>query len=393
MTAPSDAFPASPLVVSAPSRVRWALCAVASLPFATAFGAAWLPTRPAEVAETAHRSPLVFEQYLVNLGPVPAMREVVARYTFKNVGPHPIHISELQPSCGCLNPRLEKRDYAPGETGAFHLRVQTAAQNSGPQDFTVRVTMEERPESGPPTTGAPVELAFKMILPEKQVSIRPRALAFYQLGSEPTSQDVSIVDDRGKGLTIVDVVASSPFVKAAVVKSETQGNTTEHTLRVTVAAAVPAGRMRGLITVRTTDPAYRTLQVPLIIQGPEKQPLAAESKLKVEPAEISFRGSAGFATAPLDVTVTGQPGQSLAVLETRSSTGMVSASVLNAESDGDGRPVVTLRVHLTGGQEASAKRDLLTVRTNDPAQPQFQIPVMVASPIRRTSASSDDGPR
>lgn len=400
MTVPSDASTRSPAAVSpsipasaalaAPRWMRSALCAAALVPFAGALASTSLPMRPAPVAAGTSTNALAFEQYQVNLGPIPPMPEVMARYTFKNVGQHPIHITELQPSCGCLNPRIEKRDYAPGETGSFHLRVQTASQNTGPQDFAVKLKYEVRPEGAAAVEQPPVELAFKMILPEKQVSIRPRALAFYQLGTEPTTQEVAIVDDRGRGLQIVEVKASTPLLEAEVARSETREKLTEHTLKVTVAGTVPPGRMRALINVRTNDPTYKLLQIPIIIQGPEKPTFTAESNLKVDPAQITFPAASGLILAPKEVTVTGQAGQPLIVLGAKSSSGLVDATVLDTTHDVDGRPVIKLQVHLVGGSDNKSVRDMVTVRTNDPAQPQIQIPVVISSPIQQTSAKGTE---
>ncbi|MCC7423199.1 MAG: DUF1573 domain-containing protein [Planctomycetaceae bacterium] len=400
MTVPSDASARSPAgissappvnaVLTVPRWVRSALCAATLVPFAGALAASGLPLRPALIAPGSSANSLAFEQYQVNLGPIPPMPEVTARYTFRNVGQHPIHVTELQPSCGCLNPRLEKRDYAPGETGSFHLRVQTASQNTGPQDFTVRVKFEERPQGATPVEQPPVELAFKMILPEKQVSIRPRALAFYQLGTEPTTQEVAIVDDRGQGLKIVDVKTSSPFIEAEVARSETREKLTEHTLKVTVAGTVPPGRTRALINVRTNDPTYKVLQVPILIQGPEKPTFTAEANLKVDPAQITFPAASGLIIEPKEVTVTGQAGQPLVVLGAKSSTGMVEATVLDSTHDLDGRPVVKLQVHLVAGSDNKSVRDVVNIRTNDPGQPQVQIPVVISSPIQQTSAKGTE---
>lgn len=373
-----------------PRWVRSALCATALVPFAGALAASSLPMRPAVIAAGSSTNSLAFEQYQVNLGPIPPRPEVMARYTFRNVGQHPIHVTELQPSCGCLNPQMEKRDYAPGESGSFHLRVQTASQNTGPQDFTVRVKFEERPDGLTPVEQPPVELAFKMILPEKQVSIHPRALAFYQLGTEPTMQEVAIVDDRGQGLQIIDVKTSSPFIEAEVAHSETHEKVTQHTLKVTVAGTVPPGRTRALINVRTNDPTYKVLQIPILIQGPDKPSFTVESNLKVDPAQITFPAASGLIIAPKEVTVTGQAGQPLVIIGAKSSSGMVEATVVDSTHDVDGRPIVKLQVHLVAGSGHKSVRDVVNIRTNDPGRPQIQIPVVISSPIQQTSAQGTE---
>ena len=43
--------------------------------------------------------------------------EVVAVYGFTNTSDKPVRLTDVQPSCGCTVPTLEKDTYNPGETG------------------------------------------------------------------------------------------------------------------------------------------------------------------------------------------------------------------------------------------------------------------------------------
>ena len=88
---------------------------------------------------------LAFDQYLVNLGPVPVPPRpiVLAHFPFMNRGTQPAVITELIPSCGCLNPQLEKRSYEPGESGEFLLRVVTTREEPGPKEYSVRVLYQD----------------------------------------------------------------------------------------------------------------------------------------------------------------------------------------------------------------------------------------------------------
>jgi hypothetical protein len=49
-------------------------------------------------------------------------KEVLADYGFKNTGTAPVDISSLETSCGCTVAKIDKKQIAPGETGAVHVR-------------------------------------------------------------------------------------------------------------------------------------------------------------------------------------------------------------------------------------------------------------------------------
>ena len=97
--------------------VRFLIVGGALLPFLASLGASTVNPTPHKVPQKASRPGLVFRQYMVNLGPVEKKRYAYARFSFTNIGQLTVAVKELIPSCGCLNPRLNKRIFEPGETG------------------------------------------------------------------------------------------------------------------------------------------------------------------------------------------------------------------------------------------------------------------------------------
>ena len=103
--------------ISQPTRpgTRLVLAVLILVPCASAFAFRVAGDRPLKPESVRVRSSLVFDQYAVNRGLVSPTRYVQARFSFRNVGPKPIKITKLEPSCGCMQPTLEKWEYAPGE--------------------------------------------------------------------------------------------------------------------------------------------------------------------------------------------------------------------------------------------------------------------------------------
>jgi len=244
--------------------IQIGLLIFALIPFSLSLMADWNGPQARNVSGQVMRPALVFDQYLVNLGPVQPQRFVKAYFRFRNTSQQAVQITELVPSCGCLNPQLEKRDYAPNEVGEFFVRVDTALQKPGLQEFTVRMHYDD-------TQPREVELTFKVTLPEKQVLVRPKALVFYQSGIVTDPQRVSVIDYRVQPLSVNEVSTSSKLVVASLLnpRQDQEGNTVIP-IDVRINGAIPPGQHRALITIRTDDTDYPQLQVPLMLQSLDK---------------------------------------------------------------------------------------------------------------------------
>jgi len=245
---------------------RWLLLAAALVPciWSLVQRVQGSPTVSHSSTSEEDRPALVFHQYLVNLGKVSARPVVGARFAFTNRGEHTVTITEAKPSCGCLKPRLAKREYAPGESGVFVLPVQTPNQSPGPHEYTLTVKY---------TDPQPREtvLTFKVTLPEKQVTVHPRALAIYQFGQSSTQRTITVSDYPRLGLKLTGAACDADFaaVKLGPSRTDEYGHP-QYSVVVTVPAAIPPGRHRAVVSITTDHPRYPVLKVPLVIFGPGK---------------------------------------------------------------------------------------------------------------------------
>ena len=228
--------------------ITW--CLVALLPLAAAVGFDAAGTRPRPLASENPPPPgLAFDQYLVNLGPVPAQAEHRAYFAFTNTGSKPITVTALRPSCGCLDPSLRKATWEPGERAVFSLKVLATREPPGPKEYTCRVEYND---------GQPREvlLRLKVDLPEQKLVVSPKALIIYQNTPDPVTQPITLTRHKAGRISVLEVTTTSPLARAVIGREQVdpQGLRTAEVL-VTV-AAVPPGRHQLFVHIATDDPEY-----------------------------------------------------------------------------------------------------------------------------------------
>ncbi|QDU15308.1 hypothetical protein CA11_31300 [Gimesia maris] len=245
---------------------RSILLALAVSPFITASFAHWSGSRVQESLAAEEKPALAFETYMVNTGMVKETTRVVgARFRFKNLSEHKVTVTELVPSCGCLKPRLEKKVYEPNETGEFQLKMETASESPGQKEYFVDFKYEDTQERS-------TRLTFKLELPTRRLVVKPKALVIYQFTPGRTIHPLTVSDYRGgQDFEIISVESTSKFAKVKLAERELEKGVTSQKLEVIVENLVPPGKHNGMIVIKTNDPDFPELYVPMIIQGPDRK--------------------------------------------------------------------------------------------------------------------------
>lgn len=241
----------------------------ALLPAVLACGFQWAGARPSGCAAAPVRSPLAFHQYLLNLGPVEPLAVHFGTFRFTNTSSETIELRDLRTSCGCLTQQLVKKEFAPGEEGEFSLLIRTANQTPGPKQYLCTAVTGP---VGRPDVQFETELSFRIELPERSVTLQPRALAFFQPGQEVIENIVQVRDLRDRRLNVVRVTADSPFVEAEVVPAARppasdgfdDGVVAQIQVRI---GEVPSGRHSASVRIETDDPAFPVLKLPIQVTG------------------------------------------------------------------------------------------------------------------------------
>jgi Protein of unknown function (DUF1573) len=360
---------------TATRQTRWFCWCGALIP--VLLGMFWPSGEPRVQASGQRDLPgLVFSQYMVNEGLPEVQAYYFARFSFKNVSNETITVTELRPSCGCLNPKLEQRVYKPGEEGEFHLRVDPTKEKPGPREYFVDVLYEDpHPRSA--------RLTYKLTIPDRKIDIAPKALVFYQISDsgESTTQKVVISDYRSRHFEVLGIESTSPLASAQLVSTELDESENLHvTLDVTVAGTVPPGTSRALINVRTDDPTFKVLQVPILIRGKNYAIAEVDLPLKIDPKSLyMYADEHGRAEASL----TFQDYQPRPVTLKQVSLSSIEGTVKLVDTDllpsqlVPRRTKIELSLQIPPGVDD--QKGILVIETDSNLQPRMEVPIVIES--------------
>ncbi|MFM7058734.1 MAG: DUF1573 domain-containing protein [Planctomycetota bacterium] len=316
---------------------------------------------------TSDRPALVFESYLADQSRIVAeSRPVISEeFHFRNQGAETVRITSVEPSCGCLRPQLSSTQIAPGQRGQITLPVRTVNEPAGLREYMVNVHYEDpRPRT--------VSITWRVQLPEKKLLIEPRVLMILGNLANDETLPVRISDFRpGKTdtpLRITDVSAAPGLITASVGGQTVSADASDTTVNVRFSQNLPPGKHRGIVTVRTEDPDYPALQIPVIVGRPVPD---MEGRLKASPemGRVVIRGnkpeeSAGTSIAvfmPADWTVDSQETFPAELLATASPP----------EADAEGILKTTLAISVTALPPAGVQQGLITLHFKSPDGPQM----------------------
>lgn len=265
-----------------------ATCVCCLLPSLAVLGGLSAADSPARFTESRSTPALAMHIHMVHLREFDIREgKAIARFEFHNAGESRLKIRQIKPSCGCVTTRIHQPEtgYAGGAAGEFYLEVDTASESAGLQEYDIKIEYQTAAE-GQDFEKAEVEsvsVLFRVEVPEKKVTVRPRALIFYQFSPEPTVQTVEVTDFRErKNFEILDlkVENSQGFVKAEGLKLEPDENGRMiWKFQVTASGEVPSGRQTSYVQMRTSDPEFPQLRLPILLYGPpEKTAQAAGEK-------------------------------------------------------------------------------------------------------------------
>jgi hypothetical protein len=218
-------------------------------------------------------------EQVVEVGVVRSGAQLHHDFTFVNLGPGPVEVLQLRPSCGCLTPHLDRMVLAPGESAALRLEVNTLTQAAGLETWRVTVRYRTGGEERELTVG----LCGRVVT---ELAVEPAALEVSTAGA--FSRTVTLTDGRAQPLTVTAVRTTAPQMRAALAGPGTDaaGRRT-WTVRLDVGDDLPVGRREESLLLSTSDPAYPELKIPVTV---EKRP---RLQVRAAPEAIEWTATPG----------------------------------------------------------------------------------------------------
>jgi len=270
-------------------------------------------------------------------------------------------ITKVEAGCGCLRQLLQRPVLQPGETSALTIEVNTLTQPDGPNRWQATVGYKLETPGAPPQVG---ELLLQVHAKlSREVTVTPPQLGFSTAGA--ASQVLTLRDARGKPLTVLRAVASSPHLKVEIAPRQAEPmKSATQTVTVTLAADAPEGHRDEAVVLQTDDPEYPEFRVPVRVL---KRTAGA---VLATPEAVAVRFAAGQEEVSTLVRLRAVDGKPLAVSSAQSDHPGVAV-----KWSPDRGAVAAVRVSVTDKAAAQSGSCTVRVRLAEPGAQEVVIPV------------------
>jgi hypothetical protein len=307
----------------------------------------------------ADPAPLAVEAPAVDLGERAANKSLVHVFRLKNAGVSPLTITDVTGVCGCVRQQLGAKTLKPGEGTELTLGINLLTQPEGPNIW--KLAVRYRVDGDPPTAGEQVvQMAARV---KKDVTVEPVAL---MLSAErEITGALTVLDRRGKPLTVTAVRLGLKDVKAAVKPATDAGGKRSQRIELTMTDACPTGQYADEVCIDTDDPEYRELRIPLRVI--KKAPATG---VQAVPGSATLRFAKDQAAASALVRLRDADDREVVVEKAESD----HPAIVSKWAAGPGT-MATLRVTVDLSGARAAGVGVVTVRLKVPAAETILIPV------------------
>ena len=243
------------------------------------------PAPPAPDAAPASGSPAIitFSSATVDLGTVTKGDPAAKRVTFVNTGSAPLTITNIKPSCGCTTVEGWKQTVAPGQTGSFELKLDTARFNGL---VTKNVDVESNASNGM------VHLSLKALI-WSPVTLNPAMVSFGPVlkGTKIEPRSIEITVNDAEPLKIAGATGDNPYF-------QTEMKPIEEGRKYLLTVSVPELGERpqnAEIVLNLGHPKLKELKVPVYINPVEP--------LVVQPAQLNVATASLLTGSTASITV------------------------------------------------------------------------------------------
>lgn len=325
--------------------------------------AAAAPAQPVDPASIKDRPNMVFDEQHHAFGKIVDTEDAVHTFKFTNKGNKTLVIADMHATCGCTLPNLEKKEYAPGESGEIKVTYNPRNKH-GVQNQTITITTND--------PANPRSMLTIQADVQPMVSVEP-TIAQSGVVRKGEERKVTItVTLRDPEAQVTDVTSSEPEkVPIKIVKSEKIELDGKPANRATIEAVIsnthPVGDIRASGTIRTTDKNKPVVSFQVVgnVQG----------DIYMQPARVSFGSVRPGDAIKATTKLTHRDGKPFKI--TAISADTPSGQPLNvtfAANDNANPTEYVVEVTGTAMQRTGVVRGDLLITTDVPMETQVRLP-------------------
>ena len=324
------------------------------LSMALTFGAETDPPKPVVPPSAVAIAPT-----RIDCGTVRAGTPLSRTFRIANNSPAAISVVEVTPGCGCLRVALAGRVLLPGETADLTVEINTLSQPVGANTWRLRVRTAEVSGGEPRVVDRELSLEAKVV---REVRVDPVSIGLSTAGE--IDQIVTVVDARAKPLSVTSASTGLKHFRCEVLPRTANDSPGETRVRLLVPLDCPAGAHSDALSIRTNDPDYPEIRVPVRVTRRSRGGIEAVP----ETAMLRFASGQSHAVAVVRLRDLGEKPVKIASV-TCDSPGVVCKAVA-----GPGE-MMTLKITGEAAKLAADARGTIEVTFEDDAKTVRKIPV------------------
>ncbi len=219
-------------------------------------------SQPKPPAEEAPK--LVVPERVHDFGVITDDKKVRTEFVFRNEGKGTLVINNIRTTCGCTTPELEKKEYAPGESGQIVVYYDPH-NRSGPQNGTVTIESND-----PDNPRLPLTIKANIV---RMLEVSPAIVRFGQVPKGESRAVMVDVTGRMPGFAIQDVEVMRvegievEILDPETLEDETTGPAVRQTILLTLKNAPKIGPIQGALAIKVTDADGKITQKNISILG------------------------------------------------------------------------------------------------------------------------------
>jgi hypothetical protein len=245
-----------------------------------------------------------------DLGEVKPNTQYTCRFSFKNVGAAPLTIKTVLSTCSCSTAKLEKNEYAPGESGTVIVQFKSLPVEGSVIKYLHVLSDDPETPRSLLTIKAAVAVPWDVVPENIKLDLRKR-----DSGVVP----ITIRSKDGRAFRITSVASPNNVITGGF---DPNCLATEQVLRAKVDVEAVRKNDSGRIVIETTHPEFRFLTVPY----------TTEPEFEIFPQRIVFFGVGAQEQNVRYVTIRHNYGEDFKLASVKSLNGHMK--VLNTEQNG-----------------------------------------------------------